>query len=440
MELKEKLVSSFLAFENKVDVDIDSNVHDIRSKAFSDFENKGFPTKKDEEWKYTSLNSVLKHDYNVFPKSDESLAYKDVKKYFINETDCYNLVFIDGKFSSFLSNTTHDGLDICVMSSALTRPKYKMVVDAYFNKLAGEKNSLSDLNTAFSHEGAYINIPKNKVVPKPIQIINFSTGTEKEILIQPRNLVIVGENAHVQIIERHQSLTSNTTLTNSVTEIFVNKRGIVDFYKMQNDLETASLVDGTFVSQQKDSVASVHTFSFGGKLTRNNLEFSQNGEHCVSHMNGISILNGKQHVDNHTLVEHKSPNCESHEMYKGIYNESSTGVFNGKVIVEQAAQKINAYQQNNNVIVGDKASVNSKPQLEIFADDVKCSHGCTIGQLDESALFYMQQRGIPKKEAKALLMYAFSAEALKDVKIPELKTKINEIIAKKLDVKLGFDL
>lgn len=440
MDLKEKLISSFLAFENQVDVDVDSNVHDVRSKAFSNFEQQGFPTKRDEEWKYTNLSSLLKSNYNIFSKGEASLTYKDVKQYFINETDCYNLVFIDGKFNAFLSNTTHDGLDVCVMSAALSKAKYKEAIDTYFNKLAKENNSLSDLNTAFSSEGAYINIPKNTVVPKPIQILNFSTGSEQEILIQPRNLVIVGENAHVQIIERHQSLKGNNTLTNSVTEIFVNQRGIVDFYKMQNDAETASLIDGTFVSQQKDSVASVHTFSFGGKLTRNNLEFYQNGEHCVSHMNGISILDGKQHVDNHTLVQHKAPNCESHEMYKGIYDEKSTGVFNGKVIVEQAAQKINAYQQNNNIIVGDKASVNSKPQLEIFADDVKCSHGCTIGQLDESALFYMQQRGIPKKEAKALLMYAFSNDALKDVKIPELKTRINAIIAQKLDVNIGFDL
>ncbi len=209
---------------------------------------------------------------------------------------------------------------------------------------------------------------------------------------------------------------------------------------MQNDRASASLIDSTFVSQKRDSVASVHTFSFGGNLTRNNLEFYQEGEHCVSHLNGISILNEKQHVDNHTLVKHKAPNCESHEMYKGIYDDRATGVFNGKVIVEQAAQKINAFQQNNNIIVGDKASVNTKPQLEIFADDVKCSHGCTIGQLDESALFYMQQRGIPKKEAKALLMYAFSNDALKDVKIPELKAQLNKIIAHKLDVKIGFDL
>ena len=440
MVFKEKLASSFLAFENKVDVNVDSNVHEIRSNAFRDFESKGFPTKKDEEWKYTSLASVLKQDYNIFPKAETSLDYSEIKKFFLHETDCYNLVFIDGKFSSFLSETTHEGLDICVMSAALTQSKYKADIDAYFNKLAKDNNSLADLNTAFSKEGAFINVPKNTVVPKPIQIVNFSTGNEKETLIQPRNLVIVGENAQVQIIERNQSLSDHITLTNSVTEIFVNKRAIVDFYKMQNDVATASLIDATFVSQERDSSASVHTFSFGGKLLRNNLEFYQNGPHCLSHMNGISILNEKQHVDNHTLVMHKAPDCESHEMYKGIYDGNSTGVFNGKVIVEQAAQRINAYQQNNNVIVGDKASINSKPQLEIFADDVKCSHGCTIGQLDESALFYMQQRGIPKKEAKALLMYAFSNDALKDVKITELKTKINKIIAKKLDVSIGFDL
>jgi len=440
MELKEKLASSFLAFENKVDIDTTSKVHDIRTEAFGAFESKGFPTKKDEEWKYTSLNAVLKHDYNVFPKAIPTLAYEQVKKFLLNETDCYNLIFIDGVFSSFLSETTHDGLDVCVMSAALEKPKYKMVIDAYFNQLANKKNSLSDLNTAFSNEGAYIQIPKNIVVPKPIQIVNFSTGTEKELLIQPRNLVIVGENAHVQIVERHQSLTENNTLTNSVTEIFVKTRGIVDVYKMQNDRASASLIDSTFVSQKRDSVASVHTFSFGGNLTRNNLEFYQEGTHCVSHLNGISILNEKQHVDNHTLVKHKAPNCESHEMYKGIYDDRATGVFNGKVIVEQAAQKINAFQQNNNIIVGDKASVNTKPQLEIFADDVKCSHGCTIGQLDESALFYMQQRGIPKKEAKALLMFAFSNDALRDVKIPELKAQLNKIIAHKLDVKIGFDL
>ena len=439
MDLKEKLVSSFLAFENKGGLDLDSNVHSIRTKAIQNFEKEGFPTKKDEEWKYTSLNSVLKNDYSLFPKTKKAVEFKNVREFSINEIESYTLVFIDGVFSSFLSETTHDDCDVCVLSSALTRPKYKMVVDNYFNTIAKNNNSLADLNTAFSVEGAFINIPKNTIVPKPIQILNFSTGSEKEVMLQPRNLVVVGENSHVQIIERHQNLSKNAVLTNAVTEIFVHKRAIVDYYKIQNDTENSSLIDSTFVSQKQQSVASVHTYSFGGKLTRNNLEFYQEGEHITSHLNGISILNKKQHVDNHTLVNHKFPNCESHELYKGIYADKSTGVFNGKVIVQQAAQKTNAFQQNNNILIDDGASINAKPQLEIFADDVKCSHGCTIGQLDESALFYMQSRGIPKKEAKALLLFAFGNDVVEKIKIPQLKTRITKLIAKNLGVNLGFE-
>jgi Fe-S cluster assembly protein SufD len=439
MDLKEKLVSSFLAFENKGGLDLDSNVHNIRTKAIQNFEKEGFPTKKDEEWKYTSLNTILKNDYSLFPETKKAVEFKNVREFSINEIESYNLVFIDGVFSSFLSETTHDDCDVCVLSSALTRPKYKMVVDNYFNTIAKNNNSLAALNTAFTVEGAFINIPKNTIVPKPIQILNFSTGSEKEVLLQPRNLVVVGENSHVQIIERHQNLSKNAVLTNAVTEIFVHKRAIVDYYKIQNDTESSSLIDSTFVSQKQQSVASVHTYSFGGKLIRNNLEFYQEGEHITSHLNGISILNNKQHVDNHTLVNHKFPNCESHELYKGIYADKSTGVFNGKVIVQQAAQKTNAFQQNNNILIDDGASINAKPQLEIFADDVKCSHGCTIGQLDESALFYMQSRGIPKKEAKALLLFAFGNDVVEKIKIPQLKTRITKLIAKSLGVNLGFD-
>ena len=439
MDLKEKLVSSFLAFENKGGLDLDSNVHNVRTKAIKNFEQKGFPTKKDEEWKYTSLNSLIKNDYSLFPKTKKTVEFKNVKEYSINEIESYTLVFIDGVFSSFLSETTHDDCDVCVLSSALTRPKYKMVVDNYFNTIAKNNNSLADLNTAFTVEGAFINIPKNTIVPKPIQILNFSTGSEKEVMLQPRNLVVVGENSHVQIIERHQNLSKNAVLTNAVTEIFVHKRAIVDYYKIQNDTENSSLIDSTFVSQKQQSVASVNTYSFGGKLTRNNLEFYHEGEYITSNLNGISILNKKQHVDNHTLVNHKFPNCESHELYKGIYADKSTGVFNGKVIVQQEAQKTNAFQQNNNILIDDGASINAKPQLEIFADDVKCSHGCTIGQLDESALFYMQSRGIPKKEAKALLLFAFGNDVVEKIKIPQLKTRITKLIAKNLGVNLGFE-
>ncbi|PKA98393.1 iron-regulated ABC transporter permease protein SufD [Flavobacteriaceae bacterium MAR_2009_75] len=438
MDLKDKLISSFMAFESNVD--IENSVHDVRTEAMKNFELKGFPTKKEEAWKYTSLKGLQKTDFSIFPKEENALEYKDVKKYFLHEIDSYKIVFIDGIYSSYLSETTHDGVDICLMSSALTKPMYKPVIDVYFNKVASKDESLTSLNTAFSREGAYIYIPKNKMPKKPVEIIHFATGNEASLLLQPRNLIVVEENAELQVIERHQSLTSNEVLTNSVTEIFAADSAIVDYYKIQNDSESASFIDNTYIDQKNKSVVKVHTFSFGGKLTRNNLNFYQNGEYIDSTMKGVTIIGNKQHVDHHTLVHHIEPNCESHQDYKGIYGENSTGVFNGKIIVDKIAQKTNAFQQNNNVLVSDKATINSKPQLEIFADDVKCSHGCTIGQLDEDALFYMQSRGIPKKEARALLMYAFANNVLASVRIPELKTRINKIIAKKLGVNLGFDL
>jgi Fe-S cluster assembly protein SufD len=438
MELKEKLLSSFMAFEERIDVH--SELHDVRTAAIKNFENKGFPTKKEESWKYTSLNVILKNDFTVFPKTESTIQYSDVKKYFLHEIDTYKVVFVDGVFSSHLSSTTHDGIDVCLMSSALNKPKYKMIIDNYFNQIASKDESLTSLNTAFANEGAYINIPKSKVADKPIEIMYFSTGNEAALLVQPRNLVIVGENSHVQIIERHQSLNENPVLTNSVTEIFAQKRAIVDYYKIQNDNLEANLIDNTYVSQKQESHVSVHTFSFGGNLTRNNLNFYHFGERLTSTLNGITIIGEKQHVDHYTLVHHATPNCESFQDYKGIYSDRSTGVFNGKVYVEREAQKTNAFQKSNNILLSDKATINAKPQLEIFADDVKCSHGCTIGQLDETAMFYMQQRGIPKKEAKALLMYAFSNAVIENIKIPELKQRITTIIANKLGVKIGFDL
>ena len=437
MELKEKIVSSYVAFENKVDMN--SDIHEIRSKALQNFEDLGFPTKKLEAWKYTSLNAVLKEDYSLFPEKENTIELADVKKYFIDDIDAYKLVFIDGKYSSFLSETTHDTFDVCLMSSALAKPKYKAVIENYFNKIAKQDN-LTSLNTAFANEGAYIYIPKNVEVEKPIQILNFTTGSEAAILLQPRNLIVVEQNAHVQIIERHQSLTSHPALTNAVTEIFAAKDATVDLYKIQNDATNASLVDNTYIEQKSNSVVSVHTFSFGGNITRNNLNFYQRGEHIDSILKGITIIEGKQHVDHHTLVHHIEPNCESHQDYKGIYDERATAVFNGKIVVNKEAQKTNAYQQNNNILISDKATINAKPQLEIFADDVKCSHGCTIGQLDDAALFYMQQRGIPKKEGKALLMYAFANTVLESVKIPEVKQRITKLIAEKLGVDIGFDL
>ena len=437
MSLKEKLLSSYLAIEETLDVEHD--MHEIRNNAIKFFEENGFPNKKQEAWKYTSLNSVIKEDYSIFPKQDAALDYNDVRQYFIHDIDSYQIVFVDGIYSSHLSKTTHDKIDACLMSSALNKAKYHKEISTYFDKIA-PKDSLTSLNTAFSKEGAYIKIPKHVIAEKPIQVLNFSTGNEHALMLQPRNLVVVEEGAQVQIIERHQSLTKNAVFTNSVTEIYAGKNAQIDYYKIQSDKESSSLIDNTFISQERDSEVSVHTFSFGGKLTRNNLNFYQNGTGINSILKGVTIIEGKQHVDHNTLVHHRQPHCESHQDYKGIFADKATGVFNGKVFVDKIAQKTDAYQSNNNIIIDDGATINTKPQLEIFADDVKCSHGCTIGQLDNEALFYLQSRGIPKKEARALLMYAFANNVLNSVKIPELKKRITNEIANKLGVQLGFDL
>ena len=435
--LKEKLLSSFIAFENQTN--IDSYVHDIRSEAIKQFESIGFPSKKLENWKYTSLKNLLNTDYSVLPEINNVLEFKNIKKYLIDDIDSYKIIFVDGKYCSHLSETTHEGMDICILSAALTQSKYELIIENYFNKIA-LKDGITSLNTAFSNEGVFIHIPKNKFVEKPIQIIHFSTGNESSLMFQPRNLVVVDENSQVQIIERHQSLNKNKVFTNSVTEIYADKKSIIDYYKIQNDNLQASLIDNTYVNQQRNSIFSMHTFSFGNELVRNNLNISQNDEFIETIIKGVTIIGNKQHVDHNTLIQHNKPNCNSHQDYKGIYDNKSTGVFNGKIIVNKQAQKTNAFQSNNNILLSDKATINAKPQLEIYADDVKCSHGCTVGQLDKNALFYLKSRGIPEKEATALLMYGFANNILKSVKIPEIKTRINHIIANKLGVKIGFNL
>ena len=438
MEFKEKLLDSHLAFEERID--LSDAIHQTRLESLKTFEQKGFPSRKDEAWRYTSLNAIVRKDYALFPKTETTIQLKKVKKYFLYEIDTYKVVFIDGVYSPFLSDTTHDGLDVCLMSAAFSKAKYRNLIDSYFNKITNKEDSLTALNTSYAQEGAYVYIPKSVVAEKPIEIIHFSTGKEKALWLQPRNLIVVDQNAQVQILERHQSLKEHDIVTNSVTEIYAHQDAFVDYYKIQNDLSTASLIDNTYISQEKKSNVRVHTFSLGGKLTRNNLNFYLNGQHCHSTLKGVTLLEDQQHVDHYTLVDHASPNCESHQDYKGVFSEASKGVFNGKIYVDQLAQKTNAFQQNNNILLDDKATVNTKPQLEIFADDVKCSHGCTVGQMDEDALFYMRSRGIPKKEAKALMTYAFANNVLESVELPILKKRINKLIAKKLGVNLGFDL
>ncbi len=429
-----------MAFEAGLNGHSKTPVHQIRSAAFDRFERLGFPNQKNEDWKYTSLLPITKREYTFKPNSDEALEYRDVKQYFVHEIDSYRIVFVDGMFSSWLSNIPNTGCHLGCLCDSLERNT--SAVRNYFAKIARDENdALLAMNTSFAYEGALIEIPDGVTVDKPIQIVYFNTKRQRDFIVQPRNLIVVGKNAGVQLIERHQSLgDENVTFTNSVTEICAKENARLSLYKIQNDVGTSTLIDSTVVEQGSRSHVSVGTFSTGGQFIRNNLRFIFQGEHAEADLNGISLLHGRQHVDHHTTVDHAVPNCQSNELYKGIFDEKSHGVFNGSVIVRQDAQKTNAFQQNDNVLLTDSATINSKPQLEIYADDVKCSHGCTIGQLDKSALFYLKSRGIADREAKATLLYAFKHDAMETVKIEALRKRLNRIIAKKLNVDIDFEL
>ncbi len=437
-DLKEKLESSFIVFENQMQGGAKGVIHKKRQEAFERFEALGFPTKRDEEYKYTNVKAHLKGDFRIFPNTETNLEYKDLKEYFVSDIDSYKVVFIDGVYSSWLSETTHDKFDICTFQAMVQ--KEPALVNKYFDTVLPKKESFSSLNTAFANEGAFIRVKKNQTVDKPIQILFFSTNHDKELMLQPRNLIIVEENAEVEIIERHQSLSDHAVFTNSATEIFAERSSRINYYKIQNDNNEASIVDNTSIAQYAHSNVRIGTFSFGNKFIRNNLNFFIKEEHTESHMDGISIAGDNQFIDHHTLADHKFANCYSDELYKGIYDGKGKGVFNGKVMVHPDAQKTNAFQQNNNILLTDTASIDTKPQLEIYADDVKCSHGCTIGQLDEDALFYLRSRGIGQKEAKALMLFAFANDSLRNVRIPALRKRLNAAIALKLGVNINFEL
>ena len=321
----------------------------------------------------------------------------------------------------------------------ISTPKMKGITFSDFSDFeCSVSDSILTLNSALANNGFTIKVDNNIIADGIIEILFFTT-TENSFN-QYRNQIIIGNNAEVKFVEKIQNLSNATSFVNHFTQIKCGKNSNVEYNKIQNNTEKSKLIDTMNIFQQEDSICNVNTLIFGGSFTRNNLNFEQNGCNCESNMNGVSILDDNQLADNHTFVDHKKAHCRSNEMYKGIYLGNSKGVFNGKIMVRQDSQKIDAFQSNNNLLLSDNATIDSKPQLEIYADDVKCSHGCTIGQLDDDALFYMRSRGIAVKEAKALLTYTFASEAIENISIPEVKIVAQKLLAKKLDVDLEFEL
>lgn len=413
-----------------------SSLSGERNVALEKFLSLGFPTKKDEEYKYTNLKEITEKDYNFHPKESHNITKEQLNQLHLGEENFDWIVFVNGKLHKELSKVSIENAEFLSLEYVQNQEQYQPILKQYFNTIANPDLAFTNLNFAFQNLGFFLHIPKNTVIEKPIHLFYLSQNQEENTFYNVRNLLIAEQGSKVEIIESHHNFDESFTLTNSVTEIFVDSNAKADWHKLQNDSATSYLIDHTFAKQERDSLATVNTFSFGGKLVRNNLDFIHNGENINSFMNGVTIIGGEQLVDHHTAVHHNQPNCESYQNYKGIFKDKAHGVFNGKVFVDKIAQKTNAYQQNNNVLLSEGATIDTKPQLEIFADDVKCSHGCTVGQLNEDALFYLRARGISKNEAQALLLYAFANDAMENIDIEPLKEKISKLLAEKLEVNI----
>jgi Fe-S cluster assembly protein SufD len=340
---------------------------------------------------------------------------------------------VNGSFDAGLSDVGELPAGVRVGSLADAIEQSPGLVETHLGRYAGfREQAFVALNTALFRDGAFIYVPRGKVVESPIHIVYLATQDERPIASHVRNLYVVDENAHATIVESYAG--AGRYFTNTVTEIVVGVNANLDHYKVQQESESAYHVATQQLEQAGPSVFTSHSISFGGALVRNDINGRLGGEHIESTINGLYVVNGRQHVDNHTAIDHAMPNCNSHELYKGIMDGSSTGVFNGKIFVRQDAQKTDAKQTNQNLLLSRDAVIDTKPQLEIFADDVRCTHGATVGQLDSDALFYLRSRGIGEAEARSMLVYAFARDVLDRIKIEPLRLGLEETLLKKLAI------
>ena len=400
VDIKDWYISNFGEFEKRLNGGKESFIHQKRKDALSNFSRLEFPTIKDEEWKYTSIGPLLK--LNFFPSYEKKNVSKDfIKSLLFDEMEHSLIVFINGRYSAENSVLLNLPEGVIVGSIAVETKNNNGILLKYFGKYADPQNHIfTALSTAYTEDGAFIYIPAGKIVEEPIHIIFITTAGEQKLLIQPRNLFVAEKSSQVTIIEHYASEEESTYFTNAVTEIVNEENAVVDHIKLQEESKKAYHIARMEVDQEKNSNFSSHLISTGADLTRNdfNARFNNEGGECT--LNGLYMIDGTQLFDAHTLMDHAKPHCNSHEHYKGILDDKSRGVFNGKVIVRLDAQKTNAFQENNNILLSDEALVNTKPQLEISADDVKCSHGATIGQMDDEAKFYLKSRGIGEEASK----------------------------------------
>ena len=432
-DIKQYFIKQFDEFEKSLNGEKTTEFHQLRKSAISNFQELSFPTQKDEEWKYTNISSLLKHNF-LPAKSKEIVSSEIINQFLFDRLEHSLLVFVNGIYSPELSRITDlpKGVQVGSIAEAI-KNNNPLIKKHLGNYSKAENYFFTTLSSAFIKDGAFVYVPDGKVVEDPLHIILYTKSTDSKIFTQPRNLFIAGQNSQVSIIEHYLSDEENIYLTNAVTEIFADENAIVDHIKLQEESKKAFHIARMDVDQERNSNFSSHLISCGAEISRNDFNTRFNAEGSESMLNGLFMIDGEQLFDAHTMIDHTKPHCNSHEHYKGILQDKAKGVFNGKVMVRQDAQKTNAFQQNNTILLSDDAVMNTKPQLEIFADDVKCSHGATIGKLNDEAKFYLKSRGIGEDAATALLIHAFASDVITSIKIPALRDYLEEIITKRFN-------
>jgi Fe-S cluster assembly protein SufD len=407
---------------------------DFSARSWADFQTYGIPPVKHEEWKYARVSALFRDDLQL-PITIPAVTAADIDAHRLpgHET-ATELVFINGHFAPSLSTIRHADTDLMIapLSEAAAGADAEFIAANLGHSAAYHPDGIQALNGAFAGAGVFIRARRGKQIEQPVYIYLISDSRTGFIFSQPRSLVHVEAGAALQIAEHYVTLGGQESFTNEVFELVAEQDALVDYYKIQHEGATANHVGTTHIRQTGKCVTNAVTISLSGALVRNNLNMIMESEHGESHMYGLSLLNGKTLVDNHTIVDNVKPHCFSNELYKAIMDEESTGVFNGKIFVRKDAQKTNAYQSNKNILVGERSAANTKPQLEIFADDVKCSHGCTIGRLDEESLFYLRARGLSEQNARSLLLHAFAVDILDKIKWEPLRQHVDALISERL--------
>ncbi|MBK5286648.1 MAG: Fe-S cluster assembly protein SufD [Bacteroidia bacterium] len=403
----------------------------IQEEAMKNFSRLGFPTTKNEEWKYTNIVSILSKEFAfTFPAS--KITHEEILQRFPFVRDSVFVVTENGKINFEISELKNlpSGIKIKNLRDVKNLPR----VQKHFNLYVDVKeDAFAALNSAFVNDGLVILIAENAVIEMPVYIIDISSSAKESVNVCSRLLVVAEKNSQAKISSISVSQNdSSETFVNSQVEIFVDENSSIEFDVLQNENQKSFHINGTHVYQSANSRFSFNTISLGGSILRNKLHIKLDGQNCETHMHGLYVAGDSQLIDNHTAVYHSKPNCNSNQLYKGIIGGKAHGVFNGKILVEKDAQKTNAYQSNKNILLSNDAVVNAKPQLEIFADDVKCTHGATTGQMDDEALFYLRSRGINENNAKALLNLAFADDVLNKISDDKFREHIHSLVENKL--------